>query len=327
VDQAYRFFDLSNPDNPKEGGSYVPFSLHDLSGELFVNGSRAVIGTDETNLYILDISNPSLPLLSSIYDAGDYYWLIGLYDTYVYIHVEEEIQVLDISDPAAPVIVWKYAGVDADGDYTSMVIKGHYAYLSNWVDGLYVYDISDSRNPVLVNLQKELAGYDPINGFNRDGTHFYIFGEDDVRIFDASDPMNIVEVGKIGQRYYQKITLVGDLAFLDDSSYSGREPATLSIFDLSTPTSLDLVNSYHWPQWAKINGDSEDMTYIADMFYGLTIEDFSDPKNPKVLGSYDMEDGAIGAAAGDDNFIYVLSDNTYALHVLHYIPPGISPVP
>ena len=63
------------------------------------------------------------------------------------------------------------------------------------------------------------------------------------------------------------------------------------------------------------------------MFYGLTIEDFSDPKNPKVLGSYDMEDGAIGAAAGDDNFIYVLSDNTYALHVLRYSPSSLSPVP
>lgn len=327
VDQAYRFFDLSNPDTPKEGGSYVPFSLHDLSGELFVNGSRAVIGTDETDVYILDISNPSLPLLSSIYDAGDYYWLIGLYDTYAYIHVEEEIQVLDISEPAAPVIVWRYAGVDADGDYTGMVIEGHYAYLSNSADGLYVYDISDSRNPVLVNLQKELAGYDPIDGFNSDGTHFYIFGEDDVRIFDTSDPRHVFEVGKIDQQYHQKITLVGDLGFLDDSSYSGREPATLSIFDLSNPASPDLVNFYHWPQWAKINGDSEDMTYIADMFYGLTIEDFSDPKNPKVLGYYDMEDGAIGAAAGDDNFIYVLSDNTYALHVLRYIPPGPVPVP
>lgn len=325
VDQAYRFFDLSNPDAPKEIGNYVPFSLHDLSGELFVNGSRAVIGTDETNLYILDISNPSVPLVSSIYNAGDYYWLIGLYDTYVYVHLEEEIRVIDISDPEVPVIVWRYAGVDADGDYTDMIIEGHFAYLSNSVDGLYVYDISDSRNPALVNLQKELAGYDPIEGFNSDGTHFYIFGEDDVRIFDASDPRHIVEVGKIDQQYHQKITLVGDLAFLDDSLYSGREPATLLIFDLSTPSSPELVNSYHWPQWAKINGDSEGMTYIADMFYGLTIEDFTDPKNPKVLGSYDMEDGAIGAAAGDDNFIYVLSDNTYALHVLRYIPPSSSP--
>jgi hypothetical protein len=69
------------------------------------------------------------------------------------------------------------------------------------------------------------------------------------------------------------------------------------------------------------------MTYISDMFYGLTIEDFSDPKSPKVLGYYDMEDGAIGAAAGDDNFIYVLSDNTYALHVLRYIPPDPVPIP
>jgi hypothetical protein len=180
---------------------------------------------------------------------------------------------------------------------------------------------------VLVNLQKELAGYDPIDGFNSDRTHFYIFGEDDVRIFETSDSRHIVEVGKIDQQYHQKITLVGDLAFLDDSSYSGREPATLSFFDLSNPASPDLVSSYHWPQWAKISGDSENMTYIADMFYGLTIEDFSDPKNPKVLGSYDMEDGAIGAAAGDDNFIYVLSDNTYALHILRYIPSNPSPVP
>lgn len=327
VDQAYKFYDLSNRDAPREAGNYVPFSLHDLSGEIFVNSSLAVIGTDETNLYILDISNPSLPVLSSIYDAGDYYWLIGLYGAYAYVHVEEEIQVVDISDPESPVIVWRYAGMDADGGYTSMVIKGHYAYLSNSVDGLYVYDISDSKNPVLVNLQKELAGYGPITGFNRDGTHFYIFGEEDVRIFDASNPMNIVEVARIDQRYYQKITLVGDLAFLDDSLYSGQEPTTLSIFDLSNPATLNPVSSYNWPKWAKISGDSEKMVYIADMFYGLTIEDFSDPQNPKVLGTYDMEDGAIGAAAGDDNFIYVLSNNTYALHVLRYIPPSPSPMP
>ena len=107
---------------------------------------------------------------------------------------------------------------------------------------------------MLVNFQKELAGYELSVGFIEE-QHFYGFGEEDVSIFDASDPMNIVEVRKIDQRYYQKITLVGDLAFLDNSSYSRTEPATLSILDLSTPATPDLVNSYHWPQWAKISGD------------------------------------------------------------------------
>jgi hypothetical protein len=319
VTQVYRFFDISNFDNPKEVGQYIPFSLHDLSGEMFMDGTKAVIPTDETSLYILDLSNPSLPTLSTIYNVGDYYSVIKLYKNYVYLNVTNEIQILDISAPIKPSIVWRQNAIGQSGEYFGVSMVGDYMYMIDKVGGLNIYNISNPASPVLISHQEDLKGFGYIDGFDVNGRYFYVFEENDVRIFDALDPKNIIEVMTIYQSFHQRIIRIGNLAFLDDSSYSGQRPATLSIVDLSDPEKLKLVSSYNWLQWSTISGNSESMTYIAD-WYGLHIVDFSDPKNPKEIGFYGMKDGAKGIAVGKDNFVYVLSENIYALYVLRYIP-------
>ncbi len=321
VTQADRFFDISNLDNPMEVGRYIPFNLHDLTGEIFIDGTKAVIPTDKTKLYILDISNPSLPILAGVYDVGDdEYSIIKFYRNYVYLNISNEIQVLDISNTVNPSIVWRYNMIDQSRQYAGMAITGDHALMISEMDGLYIYDISDSANPILINHQKDLKGFGYIDGFDSIGEHFYTYNNRKLYAFDLSDPKNVYETDSLKTSTYQNVTVIGKLAFLDNSPFVGNEPATLSIVDLSNPQKLKLVSSYNWLQWSSISGNSENMIYIADWSDGLHIVDFSDPKNPKEIGFYGIKDGAKGIAVGKGNFVYVLSDNNYDLYILRYIP-------
>ena len=295
------------------------FQLWDLDGGIHMMGIKGVVTTDESSLYIMDFSDPALPILSNLYDVGDYYYVIGMYESYVYMYVEEEIQVLDISNSIEPIVVWHY---DIDWQHARMFIHGKYAYLVDEIDGIYVYDVSNSAKPVLINHQVDLTEIGYISGFDATGQYFYVFGDHRVYVFDASDPAKIVETAVINKSFDHVTTMIGNLAFLDDSLYIGNEPATLSIVELSNPEQLRLVSSYHWLQWSNISGASEGKVYIADWSDGIHVVDFSNPKDPKEIAYFGMKDGALSATMGKNNFVYVIPDSHYALYVLRYLPPN-----
>lgn len=311
--QAYKFLDISDPGKPVEVGSYLSGSLFDLTGEIFIDGEYGVIPTEETGLYIFDFSKPTEPILLNLYDVGDTYWVGGLVDNHVYIDVGDEIQVLDISNSSQPVVVWHY------GESGGISVIGKYAFLTDEIDGLFVYDVSDPASPIMVNHQPELNGFRYIDGFDSTGEYFYVFDFDNTRIFDASDPNEIVELGTAKEVRAQWISLVDDFAFLDDSLFSGGRPVTLSILDLSNPQKVKRKASFHWPYHSKITGNSIERVFIAGYFDGVHLVDFSNPNDPKELGFYGIENGTSGLAMGKDNLVYVISGNS-DLYVIRYVP-------
>lgn len=317
--QTFTFLDFSDPDKPVKLGSYGPVlgNLFDLTGEIFVDGEYGVIPTEEMGLYIFDFSSPTKPIFSNLYDVGDYYWVEEFNKNHVYLSVDNEIQVLDISNPQKPSIVWRY---DSRKQFVGVSIRGEYAYLAYEVDGLFVYDISNPASPVLINHQPELNGFRDIDGFDSSGRYFFSFDRNKTRVFDASDPLKIVEVGLTNKDGYHETTIVDDLAFLDDSMFNGAEPATVSIFDLSDPQNIDRVAYFGWHYDSKVTGVSKDKIFIGSLFDGLHLMDFSNPKNPKELGFYGIEEGTSGLAIGQDNIIYLISEDN-DLYVIRYLPP------
>src|SRR5258706_1163874 len=142
-------FELLGSPKPVELGSYKTLIPDDTLPELYLNRTKGIVPVS-TDMYILDFSNSVLPVIANQYLVGSSYRIESIHGDFVYMDTAKEIQVLDISDPTKPTIIWSHDGFDRDGQPFILATAEKYAYLINSKDGFYVYDIADPGNPTLI---------------------------------------------------------------------------------------------------------------------------------------------------------------------------------
>jgi hypothetical protein len=130
-------YDVSNPSNPISVG---PSGLAPGANGVFVSGSLAYVGVSSTNFgdwgtTIYDISTPTNPVKRGLIEGWD--WVNGAASGNYYYASEYGLGIFDVSDPSSPFLV----GGTGDGDdyYTSVVVRGNYAYASGNIHALHVY--------------------------------------------------------------------------------------------------------------------------------------------------------------------------------------------
>jgi hypothetical protein len=132
--------DISTPSSPKRVGIYkTPEPIWDI----YVRNNYAYVGTDGAELHIVDVSNPSSPALAGKYSAPENaVWKgesLEIKRNKAYVASRKGLEVIDISDPTAPVRV----GVNYNlGVINDLKVMGNYAYCSD-NNGLRVIDISN----------------------------------------------------------------------------------------------------------------------------------------------------------------------------------------
>ncbi len=320
-----RLFDVSDPIQPTELGSYAALVPDNIQAELYFDGTKGLIPVNN-DIYFLDFSNPSSPVLKNVYHNDDLNSVMKLYGDFVYIdtYLPSYYEALDISDPIKPAIIWRHESWDENNQPFVLVVEGKYAYLINPIDGFYTYEISDPASPKFINLQKDLKGFDGFDDYAVSGNYLYILNGRDIHILDITDPTAIVETGVFrfppDQSGYMRITIIDDLAFLDNSMYSGSDPAKLTILDVSEVSQPKLITSFYWSDYSSIDGFDKQAVFIND-YSGLHILDFSNPKAPKEIGYYGLKQDAHGPdsmALGQNNFVYVASypDGLYVFRYL-----------
>jgi len=253
-------YDVSDPDNPTLQAHYH----HD---HLFVNnvaiwGNYAIceckywlIHTNETDwpngVEVIDVSDPSAPLLTGTYQTEQSYYLQGMAvsgDGYVYTcqysDIDEtcKIIVVDVvSDPLNPTEIGSY--VESDRNFEGVTLSGNYAYL---------HDREYSR---LVTLD----------------------------ISNPSSPYSVGECDTIGD--FRDIDISG--SFVGIAHGEGG----FSLYDVSAPANPSQLGNYDTPDGALGRGTNPivalgDYVYLACGQDGLRIMDVSDPSNPFVAGTW-----------------------------------------
>ncbi len=193
VNGGIRMFSLVNPLAPMAVAFYNPRYVHDsfLYKNLLFNSNIQNGG----HVDILDVSNRSQPKLISqiIYPRGlshnsgvtpDGNFLITTDEISGYTVKFWDIRVLYDNDPANDSnieLVAEYIG-DAVQIAHNVHIRGNYAYLSHYVEGVKVLDISNPRDPV------EVAYYDtysqPGEGFHGDWGVYPYFPSGTIAVSD-----------------------------------------------------------------------------------------------------------------------------------------------
>jgi len=340
---------------PAEGTSFDPTAL-DLVGQ--IGGTTQAVATQDNYVYvgigprlvIFDISNPAalrpvgqspvLPhLVYKVAVAGDY----------AYVTDEDDLYIVNVSDPAHPVIVGQavtpnYArGVAVKGAHVyigdgydvrvfdvsdptnpvqvgmltptpanvprAIAIVGEYAYAVGWVGGLHVIHIADPTHPV------QVGNYDT-PGFARDvaaaGNYVYI-ADAEFLVVNVSDPANPTLAGSyaIPGSTARSVALSGGYAYVGGYSPAGCSLNVVNISNPAHPTETGYIDVSGVPVGVAVNGSH---VFVADDSE-LLVVNVANPAQPTVAALYQKVPLAHGAAVGGD-YIYV-ADDYFGLRIIY----------
>lgn len=301
------------------------FDQTDVDGGAVING-LSLVGQVDTNynatevavsgdfaylcgggaLEIIDISDPSTPVLVGTYTAPD--WTQGpcmsmsVAGNYVITAGYAMLNIIDVSNPATPTRVGQYGygaplphGIDVAGNYAYVVetqdTSPYYWYMR-------VFDISNVTNPLLIKTVS--MSYVP-NDIEVIGGYAYVSNfELGLRVINVSNPYLPVEVGFYDTPHFSsQVTLSGSYAWLSEGG-SGLE-----IVDVSNPTVPTLVKEFD-PSSGYVENIAVAWGY-AFLAYGeggVLMLDIANLTEPSLVGQYDTAGSARDVVAAN-GLIYI----------------------
>jgi hypothetical protein len=230
-----RIIDVTNPMLPFEVGSFMPtdggYTYYVKT--VHVKGDKAYIIYGTTShlslngdgygwLGILDISDPTSPILLGKYYLTYYFNIDHTYDVIVqdnYAYLIEHdnlLRIFDISDPTFPIPVGSYSNSNMLTD--RLFILGNYAYIIDVYNGLRIIDISNPSTPAEIGNYLYKNGW-PEGIFVRDHYAYLLDVTLGLKILDISNPAIPVEIAScktppISDFGKEDIFVSGDYAYL-----------------------------------------------------------------------------------------------------------------
>lgn len=325
---GFRILNIKNP------GTITPAGSCNLPGNpnrVMVAGNYAYVAnstSDQGGINVIDILDPSLPVLVATYPGFQTY-LAGGGDVLGATGGTEGCLILDISDPLQPLdaFEWPLAGF-----LYQLTVDGNYGYTGS--NGFRVFDLSDKTKP-------EQIGYDPTPGSLvaiSDTLAIYI-----PKSMTANNPVNVMNISnpvqpeKIGQ--YMAPVMTVDLALKGNYAFVGCWWDGFRVIDFSNPQSPVLKAhklgwfsgaipgvDYCYVQALDIYGDYlflvDYLPFENEDTKGLYIFNISDPENPEFISRY-----AGLTSAGQDlraigDYVYV-ADGNGGMEVINVSDPSL----
>ncbi len=317
--------DVSDPTAPTTIGQY---DIKSNQGQLLIGGG--LVGLSVTNnyaylitncitlntatpfmytqLYILDVSNPTEPILEgSYFSMGKYYSQVIVSGDYAYLRNGAEFQILYINDPTEPIHVTDY--IYTAGSVNDVMISGNYAYIaystiSDGSSGIEILDFSEITAPIHVG-DYETAGN--ANHFTLSDNYLYIAEGLGIEILDVSDITTPMLAGTYEKTsaWAHNIAVSGNYVYVanytnglvilhTDTSDTDTTPPTLI---LNYPTNGSIVTT----STITVAGIATDDTGVTN----LTVND-----NPVILGSNDSFTTTVSLTSGVNTITVVATDTT-----------------
>ncbi len=209
--------------------------------------------------------------------SSDHAWDVQIVGNYGYVADGGSVQIIDISNPAAPTLKGNYY----TSDYAFGVqVVGNYAYVAEGKSGLQIIDIS---NPAAPTLKGNYYTSGIAQGVQVVGNYAYVADEySGLQIIDISNPAAPTLKGNYYTSDYAfGVQIVGNYAYVAD------EGSGLQIIDISNPATPTLKGNYDTSGIALDVQIVGNYAYVADGESGLQIIDISNPATPTFKGNYD----------------------------------------
>lgn len=261
---------------------------------------KTVPVTDLDNLQVMNLSQ-----------SGNFLYL-ALGNHFGTAHQNPGMAILDVSNPANPVIKSTWKDPSKLGGAGIVETSGNFAYLGAMKNGLIIFDITDKSLPVLQSAVVPVISYPDANPdpakYNarglavQDNKVYLCYDAGGLRIFDVSDKSNPVETGRFSNpvmnnkpRAYNNIVLDGHFAYVT-VDYCGLE-----ILDISNPAAVQLISWWNpWNcqtnpfNWFSSNGHTNEiamdktnkLVFMSSGKSDMQVVGVSDPFNPQFRFEY-----------------------------------------
>jgi len=307
------FADIRQKTTPEVMNQYATVIVWD---EMDVVGDRLYLLQRLIDTYTLaiypvnDISNDARIGSCDFTQTGSGVEVVG---DYAYV-LNGSLVIIDISDEENPSIIGVSEYCQTYGVYSMVVDKDH-LFIANGGAGLYILDVSNKADPVVV-YTNDTPDY--CEGVAVYGDHLYMGNRGyGVLIMDISDPANPVEVGqyKPHEDFQAKA-----LEIRDSQAYVGTSDGLL-ILDLTDPVDpqpIGIADTLHSANRISLHND---LACYAQSGYGLSVVDISDPSSPTPVGSYDnrYQIASVEFLSGYDNRA-IIGNYLFGLSTVEFAP-------
>jgi choice-of-anchor B domain-containing protein len=248
----------------------------------------ALVGNNATGLHIVDVTDPWYPVIVSTVDTvprfdmktwGNYaYTVDGNYGL-----TGADGKVLDISDPASPIVVGSFRP-------GHNIFIDHEGFMYVMFPGLDIFDLKpDPTDPELVWYNTETEGHDA----TVIGDMLYDFsGFDGTFIYDISnreDPRMLGEITDASIVFHHSGWTSADenYLFINDE-FAVKPSPDITIWDISDPAAPKRVAEISDTTATAHNSYRiGDFLYVAYYTAGFKVFDITNPTNPMLAGHYD----------------------------------------
>lgn len=254
LNNGFQIIDVQNPENPQVLSTYP---TPDFCLDIKLQDEFAYVAGASSGLLIFDVSNPSSPFLTNIYNpSGEY--LRGLFlepqssnnlAYLVWCCNPGKLEIINIPNPWFLQSLGQLtSGIDIlYMNPTTIQVQDGLAYLGNRYIGTppqnhtLIVDVSDPANPVAVSAYPLT---DFISGIALQGNILYLAGASQgLLILNISNPFTPHLLGsiKLSGSAVAQIFIQGTLAFIADMNRG------LVIIDVSEPTRPQLISVTNFP--------------------------------------------------------------------------------
>ncbi|MBN1328958.1 MAG: hypothetical protein JXA54_05750 [Candidatus Heimdallarchaeota archaeon] len=290
---------ITDPANPKKISSYKD---EGFITSVYVVEDLAFISISENGFKILnitDISNPAV--LSHFYDGGYAYDIYASSSRVYLADGDDGLEIYDITNVLAPVKIGSsYFSSPSSVSFSAhkMIIESGFAYVIDYSEGLFVIEIRDTENMGLIyGYIEDNLFYDCIiaNGL------CYIACGSGIRIYDISDPENILYKNSISYSYVFDLKLINQDYLLSTGNTGLRlvnieyaqNPSIINSYEIEGAKvdigfykdNVILINSDNAPdfQVVRLDGDLDGLSDLEEFLYYNTYPNNADSDNDQLL--------------------------------------------
>ena len=297
ITDQFTITSFEDPANPYTSAS---LDLGDMIEDIVwkvSGGTTYALVTAGQNLKIIDITNPTAPVLLSSLALAGYGEGLAVSGNYVYVTAGGSgMEVIDITDPAAPASVAVVIGGSAGPWAEGINVSGSYAYLGNG-GGTEIFDISDPTNPTLVSTI-------PNDGWIQDvmpiSNYLYVCVYSvGIDIVDISDPGNPAYVSTLSNPKNSDVMFDGNFGYIASKEYG---LTVLDVTNPGAPTTLGTIDTDGSVRKVSFGSINMGGTQTAHIFAGeeslLSAINVADPSSMSISGSIAVPAPADGLCYG-----------------------------
>ncbi len=303
--------DLSNINSPSQVGQ---IELSHPGLKLATTSNYAYVASEDTFLYLIDMTNVTTPQLTDDFKLPDVFTGIQVRDNCVYGSAKSAgFWVVDVSDPSEAAVIGS-CGVEGFQPL-AFCLHGNLAYLCG-IGGLRLINVLFPSFPYLFGSDPSVPGANRVFVAQEGETVYaYLSNPFQLSIVDVTNPSDIQPVSA-----FTPSSEIVDFTVSGNQAYLATGYQHLTILDVAEKDSPEEIAALGLGEYARALFCFSDFVFANDLFGPTRVVNVFNPHRPFVAGKWIIPGSPKNVALKDSLALVVCANS--GLHILNVEDPS-----